>query len=885
MPTLTAANYPYTPYPTQVPSVQAPQTVQQQTATADAFGGAEGEALGRLGQTLERAGSSLAERVIEQQNLFNVTAAQEAANNFNAGVNNLLYGNPDKPGDVGFIGAQGRTAMDMWPTVRDNLRTLREEQRKVLQNNPQRLRFDNETTDTVNRKLAEAGRHYGNEMNQWNIATAKGTAKLATQDAGRAAAALDPVMFEKATVTGIKALQSSLERAGQTPEQVQAAIGEFKRDSAVDWAESLAVKDPLRAQEFADKNKELLGDKYPSVMASVRVRADERAAESLMNSTKNYGATGALGNPLTPGWEAANITTITAPGGATFRVNKQAASAFQGFVNELEGSGYKIRPEVSGGFNVRNRRGGSGLSEHAYGTSIDINSDVNLYTKDGRKVTDLPPNVEQLAAKHGLVWGGNWKNPVDTMHFQWVGPQGDQIPDPAVVPGYNYGGIRKPGVVATAAAGGFETYHTPEAGVQAIVQNLRKYAAGGVKTAMNPTGAPLDTIRKIVSVWAPPSENTTAALIARAEKTTGFSADQTLNLSDPETMSKMTEAIIKNEQGGKLPVARATIDKVTGNIPQRDLSAQLQAIEASDASREVKNRAIEKAKHEANFAYSTEVHQRQAKKAADDAADDALETEYNKRIAAQDPSISAYGILGDIRWHNPNTAQRMVGFFEASTRPQPDPNTNSRNQAELFRRITLPDGELDKITSRDVLDQARINREINVDTYNELFRTFQKNIPGSSTAEINARTGQIVRAVRPFIRPMHSLGALVEDNSDPTAGQREVAYTQYIMEKARNLIENGKSPSILFQKMIGDKENPEYVGAPSVLEMFKPQESTVKFGAKDTPAQQRAQPDDFSTKEGIRRALAAGRINRAQAIEAAKKLGANLIEDQGVPIR
>jgi hypothetical protein len=133
----------------------------------------------------------------------------------------------------------------------------------------------------------------------------------------------------------------------------------------------------------------------------------------------------AYGNPRAPGWESANLVTITAPGGVKFRVNRYAAPAFQGFLNDLASTGYKINPSESGGFNLRNVTGGTTLSPHAYGLAVDVNWNENPYSKTpegGMLRTDLPPEVGQLAAKWGLQWGGNWKSLKDPMHFEYDKP-------------------------------------------------------------------------------------------------------------------------------------------------------------------------------------------------------------------------------------------------------------------------------------------------------------------------------------------------------------------------------------------------------------------------------------------------------------------------------
>jgi hypothetical protein len=58
-------------------------------------------------------------------------------------------------------------------------------------------------------------------------------------------------------------------------------------------------------------------------------------------------------------------------------VNKVAAPHFKTFLDELEGTGYKINDV--GGFNPRNKRGGNTLSEHAFGNAIDVNPDRNQF--------------------------------------------------------------------------------------------------------------------------------------------------------------------------------------------------------------------------------------------------------------------------------------------------------------------------------------------------------------------------------------------------------------------------------------------------------------------------------------------------------------------------
>ncbi len=123
----------------------------------------------------------------------------------------------------------------------------------------------------------------------------------------------------------------------------------------------------------------------------------------------------------------------------------------------------------------------------------------------------------------------------------------------------NFGGLRKPGVIAGPSQGGFQSFATPAEGVAAISNQLDRYASGAT------TGKPLTTIRQIVSTWAPPHENPTEALIARASRIVGADPDAPLDVSNPQVKAKLIEATIANEQGGRVPVARDLISRVAAS--------------------------------------------------------------------------------------------------------------------------------------------------------------------------------------------------------------------------------------------------------------------------------------------------------------------------------
>lgn len=108
------------------------------------------------------------------------------------------------------------------------------------------------------------------------------------------------------------------------------------------------------------------------------------------------------------------LKVITSPSGARFSVAAEHADRFQALVNDLEAAGYPIKGDQSGGYNPRNIDGTNTPSLHTFGRAIDVNWNENARGKRGT----IPEDVAlRLAQKHGMTWGGTWKNR-DDMHFE-----------------------------------------------------------------------------------------------------------------------------------------------------------------------------------------------------------------------------------------------------------------------------------------------------------------------------------------------------------------------------------------------------------------------------------------------------------------------------------
>ena len=71
------------------------------------------------------------------------------------------------------------------------------------------------------------------------------------------------------------------------------------------------------------------------------------------------------------------------------------------------------------GYAYRDVRGSTTtLSNHSSGTAIDLNATRHPLGKVGTFPNEKVPMIRALAKKYGLIWGGDYKNRKDEMHFE-----------------------------------------------------------------------------------------------------------------------------------------------------------------------------------------------------------------------------------------------------------------------------------------------------------------------------------------------------------------------------------------------------------------------------------------------------------------------------------
>lgn len=155
---------------------------------------------------------------------------------------------------------------------------------------------------------------------------------------------------------------------------------------------------------------------------------------------------------------------------------------------------------------------------------------------------NLKPGVRDLP-QGGVVPGlGARMQPPPTQPIinPATGQQGIIGPSPAPAPGElgTTAPMRANNPGALMPGGKMAQFETPQAGLQALDSNLQSYGKQGV-----------NTLAGVITKWAPPGSNNTAAYIADAAQRLGIKPDQKIDLSNPVVRQAVGTAIMLHENG------------------------------------------------------------------------------------------------------------------------------------------------------------------------------------------------------------------------------------------------------------------------------------------------------------------------------------------------
>lgn len=211
-------------------------------APIGAFGGLQAAALQKSGSQIEGAGNDLTQTAVGLQDFHNRAAVQDATNQaLNIGQQELY--DPDK----GYLTSQGKGAMEGFQPTMDRIRQGFQTIRGDLQNDAQRISFDQDARRYLFYYEREAGSHADQQSKAWYNQTDNAT--LDQSIATSATSWNNPDMTAANLDRGYAALTSRSQREGWDPVTFADQTRKFESGLAVAQLRAQSITDPAGAMK------------------------------------------------------------------------------------------------------------------------------------------------------------------------------------------------------------------------------------------------------------------------------------------------------------------------------------------------------------------------------------------------------------------------------------------------------------------------------------------------------------------------------------------------------------------------------------------------------------------------------------------------------------
>lgn len=768
MPTLPASGYAVPVAPTVEP-LSAPLTPYQDIrgATAETFGGATGEALTRLGAQFGQA----ADRFENIQAFYDQVAADEQVNFFEDNLNKLLYGDPSKPGDVGYMGLQGRNAMDKRDETRKAIDQQINEQRSRITSLRQQHLFDQQTRRYRNYALSAIGRHYDDQFNKWTASTAENTAKLAVNRGSIAANNNDFGGFKEALGAAANGLQTSMTAMGKPKEEVDVAIQTLTKNMATQWAKTRIEKDPVEAQKFIEENKDHLGDTYDDLLRASRAKALDMQADDIVAGRKGKRPS----NLIRGGAVQQQVSAEAAAQGVTDRLALTTASIESDFGRSPDRPGSQYQGVFQLGDAEGRALGGKGI-EH--GVALLKQRKGELAVRLGREPEDWEVYLAHNQGVAGAV--SLLQNPTMSAGDAIVRAGGRRVNISS-----NFKG--DPDAPASAFT-------------QAVKEKFNERANKIVKVAEEgviPQGTPAQRDAFFAYNQANPDATLTwQEFLAKQPTSTDKGVDTLLQNLPPLEANEISDS--------EVPGLVDFLKQKAKDIPP-------------DADPKLWPTVVKKARQLYNMQYTAQQQQERLRRQAQDKADHDIGDEYVTRMAPGSTNVpSETEILQDKRISD-TKKQGLVGFLRSFERKDPDPAKAHENFVEAFKRLGLEDSDPEKLRTEGQIDQLFSQKMLTWPMHQELIKIFREK-QGASNQIIQQRMSAISKAAEPYIFPLkHIQGGLL---ADPGGPEREAAFQIYMLDQVRKMQGAGKNPLDLFRPGTPESPNPDYIGRKELMREF-----------------------------------------------------------------
>lgn len=297
MPTIQAAGY-AVPRAASVDTPDIAPQYQNIPTTADMFGGSIGQALTQFGQQAERA----SDRLDTIQKQYDDVTAREARNRAEAQAQRLLYGDPDKPEDTGYFGLQGRASLDQRKATLMQLNKFYEDERKNLPTQEAVRRFDEGSSQRRLHNEASVLQHSSQQFQQYRDKEFKAETDLRMNNVAAASTRGNKADFDQSLGEALQATEQGMRARNASQAEIDEKKAELTSTAVTFWATGLLPTDPQTALRAVEENKEHFRDpaKYAELHSRIKAQADKVAGRDLVKSTATGPAPGGGGGFTAP---------------------------------------------------------------------------------------------------------------------------------------------------------------------------------------------------------------------------------------------------------------------------------------------------------------------------------------------------------------------------------------------------------------------------------------------------------------------------------------------------------------------------------------------------------------------------------------------------------
>jgi len=861
MPLLPASGYLTPAAPTVEPSPVPLTPYQEIRASPDAFGGATAQALSGLGTSLEKAAGHLE----STQQFYDQVTVDEQRNSYEDKVNKTLYGDPSKPGDVGYMGLQGKNALEQRNGARQAVDAMLADHRSQLKNPRQVYLFDQEVSRYRNYALSSIGRHYDEQYNKHAAETAKDTLKLKLNEGAVASNNNDFPRLKSALESSLVAGEQYLRLNGASDATIALHRTQTVQAFTSTWANDAIVRNAPEGKQFVLDHKDELGDQYDNLLQKANAASLQYDVDRMKNG-------------LPPVTSQPNLVR----GGATqTRISQEASKAGLDPATILAFADI----ESSMGSNL-GRRGNIfqlGQSEWAAaggGPMGDTETDI----KNG--LSDIKKREADLTAALGRKPEG-WE--LYLAHQQGVGGAISLLTNPNTTAGNL---VRNPSYIS--GNGGDPNAPASQfvAKTRALFEERRARYSGG-ETPTQPPATTAGGDQPAADAPGPMDvEARYKAAIARGDT---VRAEQILKGEPPTAPGA-------GATGGG-PAMPPLPPNDPSDFPDSEIPGLTQKLQEGakllppGAKPEVWNAYVRSVRQDANIAYNQKMHAEREKALAQQRTDEEVGGQYYERMVPGGTNRPSDAEIRTDKRLSLKMRENLIGALNAPNHPQPSAAQSEVNRIEAYQRLGAEvNGKPQLKKTSDIAalmsDPTPADQRITWHQFQDLNNVLllQNN---AKRQFIQPHITQLLRDAERVLFPLKHMKDGVGIRMDEDGPMRERRYQMFVENTVQDYITEGKDVRKLFEPGAPDKPNPEYLGNRAILDEYG--KGAKPFGRGQATANAPAE-GELKDNPAIMKAYKEGRFGTfgtQEAIEAAKQysiraglsMRKQVVPETGVPMR